>query len=246
MASEQKRAEQQQHTNEAIEREIVEHEAQLARALQHDDVYQDTDDEDLELEGPGTARQERIAWYVKRQYTLAEAEAAKHPDGSKEQEEVWIDVHTRMAELCYSQMLHLEGLWVKLGQMMSTRADVLPWPWIQTLKNLQDSLPPKPFSEVEQTLQEAFGSTRLADVDLAELELESGGTADLWPFRFIQEEPLATASIAQVHVARLLNGDKVVVKVQHRGIDAVIEQDLDNAHYIVESLAEDRPELDFR
>ncbi|CAD7924084.1 unnamed protein product [Amoebophrya sp. A120] len=167
-----------------------------------------------------------VAWYVKRQYTNAEEESKKFEDYSPEQNAIWEDVHTRCATLVYEQMIKLEGLWVKLGQMMSTRADVLPLPWIRVLKNLQDSLPPKPYSEVEETLRAAFPHQ--------------------WPFRSITEKPLATASIAQVHTAVLLNFQKVVVKVQHQNIEAVIEQDLDNAKYLVESLAEEKPQYDFR
>jgi aarF domain-containing kinase len=45
-------------------------------------------------------------------------------------------------------MIELEGLWVKMGQYLSTRADVLPEPYITVLKQLQDSLPPRPLEEV--------------------------------------------------------------------------------------------------
>ncbi|CAD7975936.1 unnamed protein product, partial [Amoebophrya sp. A25] len=122
-------------------------------------------------------------------------------------------------------MVSMGGLWVKLGQMISTRADVFPAPIIKQLKLLQDALPPRPFEEVEEALRLSFPT---------------------WPFAAVSVEPLATASIAQVHRATLLDGTRVVVKVRHKGIQAVLDQDLDNAQYIVESLAEEKPQLDFR
>ena len=67
-----------------------------------------------------------------------------------------------------------------------------------------------------------------------------------WPFEMIEEKALATASIAQVHRARLVGGEEVVVKVQHRGVEDIILEDLENAVYLVEDLAEKYPEHDYR
>lgn len=121
----------------------------------------------------------------------------------------------------------MEGLWVKLGQYLSTRADVLPEPYIQLLKQLQDSLPPRPVNEVRNTIEEEFGKP------VEEL------------FSEFVEVPLATASIAQVHRATLRNGQEVVVKVQHEGIKHVILEDLKNAKSIVEWIAWAEPVYNF-
>ena len=63
-------------------------------------------------------------------------------------ENIWQNTHERNAKRLLRAILELEGLWVKLGQYLSTRADVLPEPYIICLKQLQDSLPPRPFEEV--------------------------------------------------------------------------------------------------
>lgn len=61
---------------------------------------------------------------------------------------IWTKTHERNARRVLNLMIELEGLWVKMGQYLSTRADVLPEPYINVLKQLQDSLPPRPFEEV--------------------------------------------------------------------------------------------------
>ena len=70
---------------------------------------------------------------------------------------LWEKAHERNAKRVLDLIVELEGLWVKLGQYLSTRADVLPGAYIRLLRQLQDSLPPRPLQEVIfsgiQTLQ---------------------------------------------------------------------------------------------
>ena len=61
---------------------------------------------------------------------------------------LWKKAHERNAKRVFNLMVELEGLWVKLGQYLSSRADVLPSAFISNLKQLQDSLPPRPLEEV--------------------------------------------------------------------------------------------------
>jgi aarF domain-containing kinase len=61
---------------------------------------------------------------------------------------LWAKAHERNAKRVLRLIIELEGLWVKLGQYLSTRADVLPEAYISLLKQLQDSLPPRPLQEV--------------------------------------------------------------------------------------------------
>jgi aarF domain-containing kinase len=61
---------------------------------------------------------------------------------------MWEKAHERNAKRILKLIIEMEGLWVKLGQYMSTRADVLPPAYINNLKQLQDSLPPRPLEEV--------------------------------------------------------------------------------------------------
>ncbi|KAG8656749.1 hypothetical protein MANES_03G001800v8 [Manihot esculenta] len=140
---------------------------------------------------------------------------------------LWEKAHERNAKRVLNLMIELEGLWVKLGQYLSTRADVLPPSYISLLKQLQDSLPPRPVQEVCQTIEKELGKSM----------------DDL--FSDFIRTPLATASIAQVHRATLVNGQEVVVKVQHEGIKTIILEDLKNAKSIVDWVAWAEPQYDF-
>ncbi|KAG6649392.1 uncharacterized protein LOC122315961 [Carya illinoinensis] len=140
---------------------------------------------------------------------------------------IWERAHERNAKRVLSLIMELEGLWVKLGQYLSTRADVLPEAYICVLKQLQDSLPPRPLQEICHTIETELGKS------MDEL------------FSDFVKTPLATASIAQVHRATLLNGQEVVVKVQHEGIKTIILEDLKNAKAIVDWIAWAEPQYDF-
>ncbi|GAA4449675.1 AarF/UbiB family protein [Phytohabitans houttuyneae] len=104
---------------------------------------------------------------------------------------------------------------VKLGQQLSTRRDMLPAEFVDELTTLQDRVAPVPWDEVAGVLAAELGRP----VDEA--------------FAWIDPEPLAAASVAQVHAARLPDGTEVVVKVRRPGVAAVVERDLD----ILERLA---------
>jgi ubiquinone biosynthesis protein len=116
------------------------------------------------------------------------------------------------ARLARSLRLALDegGLtFVKLGQVLSTRRDLLPPEFIEELSRLRDQAAPIPWPDVEALLA--------AEFDVSTVEL----------FETLEEEPLAAASVAQVHAARLRSGADVVVKVQRPGIRAIVERDLD-------------------
>jgi ubiquinone biosynthesis protein len=104
--------------------------------------------------------------------------------------------------------LELAGpTYVKLGQIMAVREDMLPKAITDELKNLFDNLPELPFSQI-RTVIEGELQRRLEEV-----------------FSEVDERPLASASIAQVHLARLNSGDKVVIKVMKPGIrDAIMAE----------------------
>ncbi|MDQ3710283.1 MAG: AarF/UbiB family protein [Actinomycetota bacterium] len=98
---------------------------------------------------------------------------------------------------------------IKLGQQLSTRRDLVPAEFVHELRTLQDKAKPIPWEEVE-----------------AVLATELGCPAEE-VFAAVDREPLAAASVAQVHAARLPGGADVVVKVQRPGIARVVDRDMD-------------------
>ena len=96
--------------------------------------------------------------------------------------------------------------YIKLGQLLSSRPDLLPDVYIEELGRLVDEVPPVPFEQIEAVVREDL------DPDL---------------FSRFDPEPIATASIAQIHRALLVNGREVAVKVRRPGVVAQVEQDLD-------------------
>jgi ubiquinone biosynthesis protein len=115
--------------------------------------------------------------------------------------------HSRAVRL----RLALEALgpiFVKFGQVLSTRRDLLPADIADELAKLQDQVPPFPAREVEAILARVYGKPA-AEV-----------------FAAFEREPVASASVAQVHLARLFDGTEVAVKVLRPGIARVIENDL--------------------
>ncbi len=102
--------------------------------------------------------------------------------------------------------------YIKLGQIASTRADILPPGWVEEFKKLQDKVPPVSFSEIKGVVEEALGAP-----------IENN-------FASFSETPVASASIAQVHLAQLRSGEKVAVKVKRPGIGKVIAADMSVMH----------------
>jgi ubiquinone biosynthesis protein len=94
---------------------------------------------------------------------------------------------------------------IKLGQLLSSRPDLLPDVYIEELGHLVDSVPPVPFAEIEAVLREDFGEDAFVTID---------------------PEPLATASIAQTHRGLLATGQEVVAKVRRPGVVEQVELDL--------------------
>ena len=114
---------------------------------------------------------------------------------------------------------------IKIGQILSTRPDLLPPEWIEELSRLQGRLPVIPFEDIESELRAAWGDEgwhRLAGLD---------------------PEPLATASIAQVHRGVLPTGEEVAVKVRRPGIRDQVEVDLQILHRLAQLTADYLPDL---
>jgi len=98
---------------------------------------------------------------------------------------------------------------IKFGQILSTRPDLIPYEYAKELEKLQDDVPPFDYHEVRRQVWEDFGKS----LDIV--------------FPHFEEEPVAAASIGQVHRARLESGEDVVIKVQRPNIRKIIETDLE-------------------
>jgi len=117
-------------------------------------------------------------------------------------------VHKRNARRVYETILELQGLFIKVGQLLSIMANFLPEEFRAELEGLQDQVPPRPYAEIAQRVEE---------------ELESS-IEDA--FQDFKRTPIASASLGQVHEARTLDGQRVAVKVQHQDIDEIVRLDL--------------------
>ncbi|MGE0867170.1 MAG: ABC1 kinase family protein [Kofleriaceae bacterium] len=127
--------------------------------------------------------------------------------------EAWIEhalrrVHLRNARRIERTIVGLQGLFIKVGQLISIMTNFLPEEFRRELEGLQDAVPPRAFTDIESRLREELGKSP------AEL------------FASFQEQPIASASIGQVHIARLHSGQKVAVKVQYPDIEEVVGRDL--------------------
>ena len=123
---------------------------------------------------------------------------------SKRGEEIFkLSVYTRIRLV----LEELGPTYVKLGQMFSNREDILPAELIAELAELQDNVPPETLDINEKIANELH-------VDSTQ------------QFEYINPEPIASASISQVYVGRLINGEKVVIKVKRSNIDEMIRSDV--------------------
>lgn len=131
-------------------------------------------------------------------------------DGSEESdnsgpEENW----THSPEELVEDLKNMGPTYIKLGQLLSTRPDMLPEPYLNALAELQDEVDGISYEEVEEIFREEIG-VRISKA-----------------FQSFEKEPLASASIGQVHMAILHSGEKVAVKIQKPGIYKKVTEELD-------------------
>jgi predicted unusual protein kinase regulating ubiquinone biosynthesis (AarF/ABC1/UbiB family) len=130
-------------------------------------------------------------------------------EGSEIADEIDFESKAASAEDLANDLEKLGPTFIKLGQLLSTRADLLPGPYLEALSRLQDKIEPFPYDEVERIVSSELG-VRI-----------SKAFADFEPV------PLAAASLSQVHLAYMRDGRAVVVKVQRPDIRELIVDDLE-------------------
>jgi len=117
-------------------------------------------------------------------------------------------LHTKNAQRFRKASLEHGGAFLKVGQLISARSDVMPAPWVKELQVLQDQALPVPFRNIKEIIE-------------TELECYIDEV-----FSEFVGEPIAAASIGKVHEATLITGERVAVKVQRPGIEETISQDM--------------------
>lgn len=139
----------------------------------------------------------------------------------------WVLFHRRKHARGVRMRMAMEELgptFIKFGQALSTRMDVLPDDIGREMKKLQDAVPPFPCHQVKEIMMR-----------------ELGGPVEQF-FRFFEDRPVASASIAQVHYAVTIDFREVAVKVMRPGIDNTVESDITMLHTIAELIEENVPD----
>ncbi len=145
---------------------------------------------------------------------------------------------------------------IKFGQILSTRPDLIPLHFIHELEKLQDNVPEFGFDEVKIIIASEFKLNGHEHINENENENENGKkqhfnvnvksqSTNNYPFESIEEAPFASASIGQVHRATLKNGDKVAVKIQRPRIKSLIKVDLEILHHLATLIENHLEDLSF-
>ena len=152
-----------------------------------------------------------VAYFVTAQVALsylllAVARRFRRPQAI---ERMTAEKHRKNARRIEAAILRLRGLFIKVGQLISIMANFLPDAFREELERLQDQVPPRPYRDIEARLREEFGGRSPTEL-----------------FAEFSPEPVASASIGQVHRARLRSGEQVAVKVQYSDIEDMVRIDL--------------------
>ncbi len=156
---------------------------------------------------------------LKIEATIERGKRLLHLTSAEERETLTTPMRVRMA------MEELGPTFIKLGQILSTRPDLIPVEYVREFQKLQDQVPGFSFDTVKEILTNELGR------DPSEV------------FSHIETDPLAAASISQVHRATLTTGEEVVVKVRRPGIGRVVEADMDILYYLAHQLERHTPDF---
>lgn len=125
----------------------------------------------------------------------------------RKSDEEWEMLWGKIGEMFKETLFELEGLLIKIGQILSTRSDLLPKAFIREIEDLTDHVPPSEWREIERILQQEWGPSYQQY------------------FHFIEKKSVASASIGEVYQGILQDGRKIAIKVKRPKIDAIVETD---------------------
>ena len=132
------------------------------------------------------------------------------------------------AKLMRETFESLGSTYIKLGQFIASTPSLFPREYVEEFQGCLDQTPTVPFSYIQGVLNEEFEGRNLNEI-----------------FSFIDEKPLASASIAQVHAAKLVTGEDVVLKVQKPGVETILYTDLNVLHWATKLLERAVPKIKF-
>jgi predicted unusual protein kinase regulating ubiquinone biosynthesis (AarF/ABC1/UbiB family) len=141
----------------------------------------------------------RVYWYKLRRKSPADWD------------NLWVDIGSKFRQLLFE----LEGLLIKVGQMLSIRADLLPHSFIKQIEDLVDQVPPTDWEEIKKVLEKEWGGS-------LEEKLQS-----------IEPKAIASASIGEVYQGMLKDGTKVAIKVQRPTIRSIVQTDFRSLSMII-------------
>ena len=122
--------------------------------------------------------------------------------------ERWKKIHRRNARRMFKGFVRLRGVYIKLGQILSVMGTFLPREYTEELEGLQDDVPPASYKKIAKTFSTSFGK-QPTEV-----------------FRTFEKEPIAAASLGQVHQATNAAGEKLAVKILYPAVATIIKVDL--------------------
>jgi predicted unusual protein kinase regulating ubiquinone biosynthesis (AarF/ABC1/UbiB family) len=117
--------------------------------------------------------------------------------------------HRKNSQRIERAIVALQGLYIKVGQLISIMTNFLPQEFRAHLEGLQDQVPPRPYEDIERRIREEFDGKSPDEL-----------------FQSFDRRPIASASIGQVHLARLAGGQRVAVKVQYPDLEEIVKSDL--------------------
>ena len=129
-----------------------------------------------------------------------------------------VTAHNNLPKRMRMMMEELGGAYVKMGQILALRPDLVPQEYCNEFKRLHDRVPPFSYKQVKQIIE-------------AQLNEPLGKI-----FSYVSKKPIGSASVAQVHQAKLHNGKKVVIKVQRPNIKEIFAADIDTMYFIAHRL----------